>query len=406
VGELLSNAGPYFLLFRICSNGEKRSVSIKIKKEVQLPAQYIEAVKLGLAMLMAFAALFFTSRQQTDLQNLAMGEQNTSRIESDHGVPYTACTVKDIKMLLESRAGTGQQFKRILWLGNSQLHYINQYREGDHLAPYWLRQAWQGPCRLEPLGCSIPNADLQEYLVLSRFAAMRFPVHMLIVELVFDDLREDGLRDDFSEILSPATITELKKSSKTTEIILQRYLSTGDSGEGGKDVLAGTIQRPVERWLNNRISSLCNLWADRPQIEGKFLVALYYFRNWALGIKPTSTRKMIRARYDLNMDALHDMLAYCHNRGIPVLLYIAPIRQDKHIPYDRSEYNQWKEEVNIIAAQSGALLINLERLVPGNLWGSYTGDDIDFMHFQGAGHRLVAEALLPHAEEALEKEKP
>ena len=44
-----------------------------------------------------------------------------------------------------------------------------------------------------------------------------------------------------------------------------------------------------------------------------------------------------------------------------------------------------------------------ERLLrfPGDNWGSYTGDDIDFMHFQGAGHRLVAEALLPHVEEML-----
>jgi hypothetical protein len=90
------------------------------------------------------------------------------------------------------------------------------------------------------------------------------------------------------------------------------------------------------------------------------------------------------------------MLDDCRQRGLPVLLYIAPIRQDKPIPYDRTEYSRWKDEVHEITRRSGAHLVNLEQLVPGELWGTYSGDDIDFMHFRGPGHRLVAEALLPH----------
>jgi lysophospholipase L1-like esterase len=49
-----------------------------------------------------------------------------------------------------------------------------------------------------------------------------------------------------------------------------------------------------------------------------------------------------------------------------------------------------------------AQLLNLERIVPGEMWGSYTADDIDFMHFKGPGHRLVAEALLPYVRKILE----
>jgi hypothetical protein len=35
------------------------------------------------------------------------------------------------------------------------------------------------------------------------------------------------------------------------------------------------------------------------------------------------------------------------------------------------------------------------------LWGTYHGDDIDFMHFQGEGHKLLATALLPHVQAML-----
>ena len=363
-------------------------------------------VRIILAALIAYAALFFTAGKNIDLENLAKGEQNTSRVELHKGIAYTAYTVKDIGALMANRVRIDQGCKHLLWLGNSQLHYINQYHDGDHLAPYWMRQSWKVSDCLEPLGCSLPNANIQEFLILSRYAADRIPLNLLIVELVFDDLREDSLRGDFSEILTAESIAEIRNSSKTAEVILNRFLASYESG-GGKNVLAGTIQQPVERWLNDRISASWKLWAVRPQIEGNFLLALYNLRNWIFCIKPTTVRRMIHGRYELNMIALHDLLDDFNRRKIPVLLYIAPIRQDKSIPYDPAAYARWKNDVATMADAYGLhSLVNLETLVPGNNWGSYTGDDIDFMHFQGVGHRLVANALLPHVQKMLSARRP
>ena len=232
---------------------------------------------------------------------------------------------------------------------------------------------------------------------------MKVPVNLLLVELVFDDLREDGLRSDFSEMLTPNFAAEFRRSSTMAESIVGRFFSTSKGSEQeANDALSGTIQKPVERWLNARLSAVWGLWGSRPQVEGNVLLALYNFRNYVFGIKPTTVRRMIQTRYDLNMDALRDMLNDCRRRGIPVLLYIAPIRQDKPIPYDPTEYSRWKNEMIVTSKQYGAHLVNLEKLVPGELWGAYVGDDIDFMHFQGPGHRLVAEALLPHVKTMLE----
>lgn len=372
-------------------------------------ALYVEVAKIVLAALIAFAALAFTAGQRIDLENLAKGEQNTSRMEETNGKPYTAATVKEIKALIDTLS-TGNRESActpssaaVLWLGNSQLHYINQYKEGNHLAPYWLRSMWNDPACIEPLGCSLPNANFQEFVILSRYAAMQSSIQLLIVELVFDDLREDAIRDDFTVILSPNVKAEMRHTSHTADAIVGRFLLTNkDVGDAGENVtLSGTIQEPVEEWLNARLSAAWNLWASRPQIEGNVYLGLYNLRNYLLGIKPTTVRKMIRARYDLNMEALRDILQDYRQRGIPVLLYIAPIRQDKPIPYDYNEYIQWKHELTEEAQHSGAHLVNLEQLVPGEMWGSYTADDIDFMHFQGPGHRLVAEALLPYVQKFL-----
>ena len=371
---------------------------------------FAEFVTFISAMVIAFAALTYTEWQQVDFENLAKGEQNTSLREVLDGKPYTADTVKDIKVLIDERRVTksvspfSSSVQRILWLGNSQLHYINQYREGDHLAPYWLRLGWKGSSDVEPLACSLPNVNLQEFLVLSRYAVSRMPVNLLLVELVFDDLREDDLRSDFNEMLTSDVVAGIRQSSSTAESIMGRFLAKrkGVDEKDPPDALSGTLQKPVEEWLTTSLSATWKLWANRPQIEGNVYLTLYNLRNFVFSIKPTTVRRMIRARYDLNMESLCDMLDDCRQRGLPVLLYIAPIRQDKPIPYDQVEYSRWKSEVHEMTQRFGAHLVNLEQLVPGELWGTYTGDDIDFMHFRGPGHRLVAEALLPHVLKVLE----
>src|SRR5205809_684731 len=85
--------------------------------------------------------------------------------ESWKGVLFTAPGVTEIKTLI-AHSGSGQAVEgsckplSILWLGNSQLHFVNQYAQGDHIAPYWLRQAVPCPDTTVPLGVSLPNANL------------------------------------------------------------------------------------------------------------------------------------------------------------------------------------------------------------------------------------------------------
>jgi hypothetical protein len=383
---------------------------VESKANKRKKSNLTELVVLMSAIVIASAGLVFTAEYRIDLENLAKGAQNSSRREELNGNPFTAYTIRDIKALADDRNIArnhninNPSTYRILWLGNSQLHYINQYRRGDHLSPYWLRVGWKPPPMMEPLGCSLPNASFQEFLILSRYVFINVPIHLLLIELVFDDLREDGLRSDFAEILLSHEGEQIRNSSLVADALARRFFMTGKASGEHEDnnVLAGTTQQPVEQWLNRLLSHVWNLWANRPQIEGNVYLAVYNIRNFVFGIKPTTIRRMIPIRYDSNMEALRDILVDCQRRRISVLLYISPIRQDKPIPYDAVEYNRWKVDVADMAKQHDACLVNLERLIPGTMWGSYTGDNVDFMHFQGPGHRLVAEALLPHIRQLIE----
>ena len=90
-----------------------------------------------------------------------------------------------------------------------------------------------------------------------------------------------------------------------------------------------------------------------------------------------------------------------------MILYVPPLRQDYAPPYDREDYAHFKGEVRAMAARHGARWINLEKIVPGPLWGTKAATgmggkaELDFMHYQAQGHRLLAEALMPVVEEEL-----
>lgn len=100
------------------------------------------------------------------------------------------------------------------------------------------------------------------------------------------------------------------------------------------------------------------------------------------------------------MAAVEAQLSEARDKHVPVVAYIAPIRNDVPHPYNSVEYARWKSVGEPLAHKYGATFINHENLVPGGLWGSYHGDDIDFMHFQGTGHQLLAKAVLPYVEAA------
>jgi hypothetical protein len=366
-------------------------------------SKFVELTLLIVATVLAFLCLRMVAGERIDLSDLAKGAENTSSRESYQDKIFTAHNISDIETLVSERSSKKRNVSAdpkgllwILWLGNSQLHYINQYKEGDHLAPYWLRLQSNSPDNFEPLALSLPNASLQEFFILSQYITSNVKIKGLIMELVFDDLREDNIRNEFSKILSPDLTDLIRKSSSIGATIIDKVFPP-DKGTGdNRDILAGTIQQPVEKWLTEQMNKHWRLWAERPQIEGDLLVGLYYFRNWIFGIKPTSERKMIRARYDLNMQALRELLKDYQRRDIRVVLYIAPIRQDHPIPYNKHEYARWKSELEVLAQEFGAKLANFENLVPNDQWGSYHKDDLDFMHFQGSGHRMVAQALLPY----------
>ncbi len=365
-------------------------------------------LRLFIAIIIAIAALYLYDRRRIQWDQFMVEEGTASVDESWEGRPITAASIPTIDELVTNfsrNLSSEPTNKSIIWLGFSQLFTINQYKPGNHLAPYWLIEKSNCNGCMHPLGIALANANFQEYYVLITMILKRVPssaLSAIILTLPFDKLREDGLRDEFEPLMDDGIQTELRQSEIGREILVrwnQRGKATLRDESAG---LRGFLHQRLEDKLTNTLSAIFPLWADRANLRSNVFWDLQFLRNAVLGIRPNTVRKVILPRYVRNMNSLDALMTALNRARIPILAYIAPVRSDVPTLYDPAEYETWKQEIGRLCAGHGAQLLNLETLVPGKYWGRTHGDWIDFMHFQGKGHELLAEALLPELRRLLD----
>ena len=362
------------------------------------------ALSLFCGLILSAVALVLYDRAKVDPTTFDLDPAMIEVAESWNGVTFTGSYPEAIQAMIEAQsqhppAATERcRPRNILWLGNSQLHYIENFEKGQHAAPYLLRRLLECPDTTVPLGVSLPHANLQEHFALTRFVQRRFPIAAVVVQLSFDDLREDGLRDDFGRLLDPADRAVLKKTPVGEAILARAELQWQRRDVNEENVgLTGFLQKKLEDAVHRGLSEHWSLWADRKWLRSRLYIDLYGIRNAALGIRSTTTRRLMPQRYVTNMAALRGLLQETTSSEIRTVLYIAPIRHDLASPYDPAEYESWKLDVEALATGHGSTLLDLSALVPDYEWGPRS-ENADFNHFKVGGHELLAKALLPAVE--------
>lgn len=273
-----------------------------------------------------------------------------------------------------------------LWLGNSQLHTINQPIDGDAPAMQWASEALGFPV----YGVSLNNANLQEHLVVLHWALARRKFQWLILPLCFDDLREDGIRTELHPLVTLPVASALAArpvGKRLADEIAAAAKTRGDAQGTRRD--HRSLQDLTEESLERTLSGNFDIWAERQNMLGTMQYKLYQLRNRAFGIEATTKRRMIPLRMEKNMAALDELLEVAAAHQVRVLVYVVPLRWDPEPPYDLEQYRAWKQDLPRGVAAHGAQFADYDDLVVGRLWGLHHGANVDFMHFQGEGHRIL-----------------
>lgn len=355
----------------------------------------LELTSMAAGAVLGLAALVWAfGGTRTTFEDLALGPTTRAVYARVDGAPIHCHSLEDADECIAGFRARGAP-TLTLWLGNSQLHGVNRLEEGQENAPPLLFRRLRSHGE-DLIAFSQPNANLQEHLVLFSYLRSRLPVKRLILPVVFDDLRETGIRGNLLAALDDPATREALAAHEVGRRILedQSNMAAGDLA-----ALDQTVQEYSETALNDWLDEHSELWRTRPEARGQLFTRLYELRNRVFGIDAQSVRQLIPGRYAINMAAAKAILSDARAAGISVLLYVVPLRDDVKTPYDPEQYARFQREIADLATAEGAVFANLSSLVPAEDWGMKNTvrlngkAEIDFMHFRAAGHALLARAI-------------
>lgn len=360
---------------------------------------HLIAMLLGAGIAIVFLSMTYGDHQINFEDAQFMGAETSEIKYAMNGHKIHCGDARDAN---ECLAGLSQatHSKVALWLGNSQLHAVNQLQPNQLNAPPIAFKKLEHQ-HIYLMTFSQPNANLQEHLLTYLYLNQQRQINYLILPVVFDDFREDGVRPELLKFAEDSEVQAKLSNSAIGEKILKEKTTINQDNTDTAG-LQGTVQDRVELSMNRWFDDHFSFWQARADARGTLFTHLYLARNTILGITPSSKRKMIRGRYQNNMSALKAIFELAKENSSKVLVYIVPLRNDTEIPYIRSEYESFKNEVQILAREHGVRFADFENLVPSDLWGKKGGTtldkqlELDFMHFQAGGHALLANEVVKH----------
>ncbi|MFL5763748.1 MAG: hypothetical protein ACJ77K_07370 [Bacteroidia bacterium] len=364
--------------------------------------KYSGIFELVASFVLAFVIIVAFFREKQNFENLALGATTKTFFAEINGAPIQTLGFRKQAELLKGLKERNPE-KVVLMLGNSQSHSINQLKKGDMTFTALLSDSLR-PSSTDVLCSSIPNATLEDYYLLYKGWKSRLKIDVLVLPVFLDDTREEGIQETFYHDLGDFRIADKNEVAEKVNVQLDKM----NQQASDFPALKQTFQEKTENRINDILDNHFTPWHLRANVRGVVFNDLNKLRNTVFGINASTKRPVIRNTYERNRMALKAILDDCKNSSIPVLLYIPPIRNDYEIPYISSEYEAFKKEMEALCQQYGVKFMNLENAVPNQYWGlkgnrTLGGGryDIDFMHFQYPGHKLVAAALQPEIKKLL-----
>jgi len=153
-------------------------------------------------------------------------------------------------------------------------------------------------------------------------------------------------------------------------------------------------EQGFEAWLVNTLGPYLPIFQRREFLYASIESKIHRLRDRVFRIDTRTKRPILKSRYLLSMQFFELSLWIAHEQGIKVLLYNVPLRQEVENPYVADEYERFRRDLAVLAADNGAEFGDYDSLIPRELWGTWYATDFpDFSHFTAAGHRILAERV-------------
>lgn len=366
---------------------------------------YLITLIVGFLFSLLFVHMYMDRWLQKNLQaeDFALGKENVVHYSTKEPVRYHCgdFSYYPLSDCLESYNIYAASRPVTLYLGNSQLHGINQGGNLGLLSSSDIIYEALNEHGEHLMTLSMPNMNLQEQLLsLEYIAANVNGLNRVILSISFDNTREDGLRVGLLEAFNNVDfVSNLEKTTFGQD--LGRKYNKKFTSDSDMAALDETMQKNVENYLNESLSKMWPIWKQRGALRTALLVDAFHLRNSVFKISSSTTRNKIPARYIKNIAALDAFLLRAKQLGIKAYVYTVPLRGGIKRPYNMEDFESFKEDISELSNQYGARFYDFSDIIPNHLWGTFDGTastakkgEVDFMHFQPGGHRLLGNKLV------------
>lgn len=358
----------------------------------------LTAVMLGLSLGLFLLWLVFKGGK-TAFDEIGLGIGTVAQFQTLDGRHVHCRNLNDAMACIDATNARDPK-ARIALLGWSQLHGVNQYRDGDRTAPWRLAKSFEART-IDFLTLSQPLSNPQEQYVLLHWLQTQSRFDGLVIGAWLQGMREENVRPAIAIAAADARVRARLEGSEQGRMALELI----DKAKDASAPETASFQQRVEASLIEALKSQFALWRVRSEAEGRIRLffqtiqfQLVKIRNLLLGLKKDKWIWNIPpARYDKNIAFLEAIVRQARAEGLDVLVYVPPRPADIHFHFDEKLYARFKNQVEVFAMKSGASFVNLEDCVKGDVWGMTRDGDgelvKDMTHFTASGHGQLAACL-------------
>ena len=365
-------------------------------------AQLIVGTLIGYALFFYFS----NSYSNFDPKDFALGPSNHTKKATTKDFLRFHGDVAAIKSLAENmnkEKAVGN--KIILIFGASQLHAINDYKEGDSLSveyinDYFIKynKAWR------MYQFSFPNASYCDYLAFYlNFRQNHAPIDLLVLDLQYKsnlgwDLYEGNLKGLKKEFVA----SKLKNNPGIIALVaaINKYessntFSSEDKKPLERTIVSGTPQELLEKLINKTLDSIVPNFVYRKTLMAKLnaerIDFLHNFNIYTFKDVPLEAPPLAKEIVSRNLIAYESLIDLANSEDVPIIMYRQPIKPTfyNNSPEYESYYDGLK---NSVAASNNIFYTDYSRIVPIQYYGILLGN-VDFIHFKNEGHKIVGYRL-------------
>lgn len=368
---------------------------------------FTPVVSLFFGLLLFFIANY--TLRNFNPSELGLGKNTTSHIARMNGVVMSGIAGDADSVLLAIRSvkyNNGESTDRHLavWIGNSQLHAINKYEDGDLLAiQYGQLKLKELNANLSLFQFSAPHLNMVEELIyLNTLRVQKVIPDYLIIPITFRSFHFIKIRDELKTLSGYNGIAKTINSPRIAEI----YSAEERNDERGKLVSKQiTLQERSEHFIDSTLSRIPYFkYRENTKTYVKFLptLALRMMTDKNKDPEVSGNHDII----EINKQALNEVVKFAEDNKVKIVLYKVPHPQDsQYFFYDRKAYDDFFDEIfSILDNKKNIHLIKLDSIVPIRLWGINNDGYRDTYHFQAEGHKILGDTIaryLHHLNKAL-----